>query len=47
MGKESEKRMDVCICATESLCCTPETNTTKEERKKTRGEVIKNKPDPM
>ena len=28
MGKESEKKMDVCICITESLCCTPETNTT-------------------
>ena len=29
MGKECEK-MDICIdiCITESLCCTPETNTT-------------------
>ena len=27
MGKES-KRVDVCVCITESLCCTPETNTT-------------------
>ena len=24
-GKESEKIMDICICITESLCCTPET----------------------
>ena len=22
------KRMNICICITESLCCTPETNTT-------------------
>ena len=22
------KRIDTCICITESLCCTPETNTT-------------------
>ena len=28
MGKELEKRTDICICITESLCCTPETNTT-------------------
>ena len=28
MGKESEKNMDICICMTDSLCCTPETNTT-------------------
>ena len=29
MGKESKKkRMDVCICITDSLCCTPETKTT-------------------
>ena len=28
MGKESKKRVDGCICITESLCCTPETNTT-------------------
>ena len=27
MGKESKKRMDICICITDSLCCTPETNT--------------------
>ena len=26
--KESKKRMNICICITESLCCTPETNTT-------------------
>ena len=26
MGKESKKRVDICI--TDSLCCTPETNTT-------------------
>ena len=23
-----EKRMDMCMCMTDSLCCTPETNTT-------------------
>ena len=28
MGKESKKRVDKCICITDSLCCTPETNTT-------------------
>ena len=29
MGKESKKkRVDTCICITDSLCCTPETNTT-------------------
>lgn len=22
-----EKRMDICVCITDSLCCTPETNT--------------------
>ena len=27
MGKES-KRVDICICITDSLCRTPETNTT-------------------
>ena len=27
MGKEPEKK-NSCICITESLCCTPETNTT-------------------
>ena len=37
MGKESEKRMDICVCAcvcvrvcvcvSGSLCCTPEANT--------------------
>ena len=26
--KESKKRMNICICITESLCCTSETNTT-------------------
>ena len=31
MGKDSKKkkkRVDICICITDSLCCTPETNTT-------------------
>ena len=28
MGKEFEKRLDICICITESLCCIPEANTT-------------------
>ena len=28
MGKEFEKRIHTCICITELLCCTPETNTT-------------------
>ena len=28
MGKESEKRIDTCVCITESLCCTPKTITT-------------------
>ena len=28
MGKELGKRIDTCICMTESLCYTPETNTT-------------------
>ena len=28
MGKESKKSVDICICITDSLCCTPETNTT-------------------
>ena len=27
-GKKIWKRMDTCICITESLCCTPETITT-------------------
>ena len=27
-GKRIWKRIDTCICITESLCCTPETNTT-------------------
>ena len=26
MGKESKKRVDICICITDSLCCTAETN---------------------
>ena len=28
MGEESKKRQDICICITDSLCCTPDTNTT-------------------
>ena len=28
INKIQKKRMDICICITESLCCTPETNTT-------------------
>ena len=28
MGKESEKNGDIYLYITESLCCTPETNTT-------------------
>ena len=28
MGKESKNRVDICICITDSLCCTPKTNTT-------------------
>ena len=28
MGKEFEKKIDTCICLTESLCCILETNTT-------------------
>ena len=28
MGKEFEKKVGTCICITESLCCTLETNTT-------------------
>ena len=29
VGKESKnKRVDICICITDSLCCTPEMNTT-------------------
>ena len=28
MEKEFEKKIDTCICITESLCCRPETNTT-------------------
>ena len=27
MGKESKKRVDACICVTDLLCSTPETNT--------------------
>ena len=27
MGKESKKRIDICICITDSLYCMPETNT--------------------
>ena len=27
-GKESKKRVDICICITDSLCLTAETNTT-------------------
>ena len=26
MGKELLKKVDICICITDSLCCTPETN---------------------
>ena len=28
MGIESKKKVDICICITDSLCCTAETNTT-------------------
>ena len=28
MRKESKKRVDICICVTDCLCCTAETNTT-------------------
>ena len=28
MGEEFEKKIDICVCITESLCCTFETNTT-------------------
>ena len=28
VGIESKKRVDICICITDSLCCTAETNTT-------------------
>ena len=28
MRKESKKRVDICICVTDCLCCTEETNTT-------------------
>ena len=28
MGKATKKRVAICICITDSLCCTPETNTT-------------------
>ena len=28
MGKESKKGVDLCICITDSLCCTHENNTT-------------------
>ena len=28
MGKGSKKRVDICICITDSVCCTLETNTT-------------------
>ena len=28
MGKESKKELGICIHITDSLCCTPETNTT-------------------
>ena len=27
-GKRIWKRMNICVCTTESICCTPETNTT-------------------
>ena len=27
MGKECLKKVDVCICITDSFCCTAETNT--------------------
>ena len=27
-GKRVLKRVDICICIADSLCCTPETNTT-------------------
>lgn len=27
MGKESKKRVDICICIMDSLCCSAETNT--------------------
>ena len=30
MGKESKKRVDICICIMDSLCCTAETNTVNE-----------------
>ena len=28
MEKKICKRMDICLCITESLCCRPETSTT-------------------
>ena len=30
IGKESlkKKKVDICVCTTDSFCCTPETNTT-------------------
>ena len=28
MGIESKKRVDIRVCITDSLCCTPEPNTT-------------------
>ena len=28
MEENQKKNMCVCVCVTESLCCTPETNTT-------------------
>ena len=26
MGKESKNRVDICMCITDSLCCSPDTN---------------------
>ena len=28
VGKESFKKVVICVCITDSLCCTPETNIT-------------------
>ena len=28
MGKESKKKVDISMCITDELCCTPETDTT-------------------
>ena len=44
MNEYMRKRMNTCICITESLCCTPETNTTLNQLQSTEIKKKKIKP---